>query len=101
MGECKREIGAELVGALVTEDSGPGTSAAEVADGLTRDASAATSAISRCVERSAGLRDCVTSGGKCDCFAERRFGSARFGLLELLEGDFREKSESASRTPMP
>lgn len=32
-GECKREIGTELVEALLQEDSGPGRSAAEVADG--------------------------------------------------------------------
>lgn len=82
---CDCEIDAELVVAVVGEESGAGGYAAEVAVGLARDASAAGHDVGRPIERYVGLPACAT-GEVCDRFAERCFGSARYRLLGATEG---------------
>lgn len=75
MEDCNRTTVAGPVGAVPEEEYGAGGYAAEVADGVARDASAA----------GPGMRNCV-AGEVCDRFAERCLGSARYGLLGATGG---------------
>lgn len=78
--------GADIAAVLVEEDVGHGIPAAEVAAGLTRDASAAGSELAGIVVLIAELKNCVTDEEVGDRFAERCFGSARYGLLGATGG---------------